>query len=110
MAHLREVPQLRRLRFGDRQQQVTSVGLANLRFLIKLQSLDMSCFRTTDADLQYVQGLTQMEELLLGGGITDAGLVHLRRLTKLKKLVPSVSQGHRGGREEAPARPTALYD
>ena len=40
----------------------------------------------TDTDLQYVQGLTQIKELWLGEGITDAGLVHLQGLTRLEKV------------------------
>ena len=85
MACLHDMPHLRRLKFGDRQR-VTHAGLANLRFLTQLRRLDMTDVEMTDADLEFLEGLTQMEELCLGDGVTDAGLAHLRRLTRLKSL------------------------
>ena len=43
--------------------------------------------KITDAGLVHVKGLTKMEALVLGGTIvTDAGLVHLKGLTNLQYL------------------------
>jgi hypothetical protein len=86
MAHLREAPHLTLLNVHSRG--VTSAGLANLQFLAQLRRLrlELENYHPTDADLQCVEPLSQLEELTLIGDITDAGLLRLRRLTKLKYL------------------------
>jgi hypothetical protein len=67
-------------------------GLAHLRGLTGLQSLDLSeCERVTDAGLAHLAGLTGLQSLDLGGceqgkRVTDAGLAHLRGLTGLRSL------------------------
>ncbi len=44
-------------------------------------------YRVTDADLEHLKVMTNLEELLLGEGrVTDAGLEHLKGLTNLKVL------------------------
>jgi hypothetical protein len=86
MANLKDVPELRKLSFGGFQERVTNRGLAYLRFLPKLQQLRLRGAPITDADLQYIEGMTELEELAIDGGITDAGLTHLHGMKRLKLL------------------------
>ena len=85
LAHLRDVPRLRKLRFGP-TYEITDAGLANLRFLKHLQRLEMEFVPMTDARMQYLQGLTELEELSLGPEVTDTGLSYLAGLSKLSSL------------------------
>ena len=49
--------------------------------------LDLLETKVTDAGLVHLKGLTKRQELYLGGTkVTDAGLVHLQGLKKLQKL------------------------
>ena len=49
--------------------------------------------RITDAGLVHLKGLTNLQDLKLGGTkITDAGLVHLKGLTNLQELHLSDTQ------------------
>ena len=42
-------------------------------------------------DLEHLTGITNLQELCLGKTlITDAGLVHLRGLTKLRQITPTI--------------------
>ena len=54
-------------------------------------SLDHS--QITDADLHLLEGLTDLQNLLIRGTqITDAGLVHLKGLTKLKECYFTITR------------------
>ena len=71
-------------------------GCADLRPLSALapgdlQGLELECEGITDASLQYISGLTGLEELTVRppATIRDAGFVHLRNLTSLNRLVVS---------------------
>jgi len=71
---------------------VSKQASADLSFLGALAPSDITGLRLTgkaiaDAGLVHLRGLTRLEELdLADTRITDAGLVHLRHLTGLKEL------------------------
>jgi hypothetical protein len=67
-----------------RDAPVTDAGLEHLRGLAELEKL---CFWVTDAGLEHLRGLPRLRELDLGGTkVTDAGLEHLKELRQLEKL------------------------
>ena len=62
--------------------------LTRIRHLRRLEYLQLSYSRVTDAGLENIAELTHLGELLLRGTrISDAGLVHLKGLTDLRCLV-----------------------
>ena len=80
-----EWPRLRKLWLFE--TKITDAGLDHLKGLTQLQDLELHKARITDAGLKQLKGLTQLRELeLYGTKITDAGLVHLRGLTNLRYL------------------------
>jgi hypothetical protein len=53
----------------------------------QLRTRDLYNAQITDAGLEHLKPLSQLQELLLGGKcITDAGLERLRGLSQLQKL------------------------
>jgi hypothetical protein len=65
----------------------TDAGLEHLQGLTQLQTLDLSHAPVTDAGLEHLKGLTQLRVLCLSGTrVTDAGLEHLKGLTQLQRL------------------------
>jgi len=50
-------------------------------------SVDLHSSQATDAELEHIEGMTELEYLWLNTQITDAGLEHLTGLTKLDYLV-----------------------
>jgi len=60
------------------------IGLEHLQGLTNPEGLCL--FGTTHDSLEYLQGLTALRVLRLDGQITDAGMVHLKGLTKIEKL------------------------
>ena len=72
----------------DRKPPVTDADLLHLKRLANsLVHLDLHGTKVTDAGLTHLKGLTKLEELsLINTNVTGAGLVHLKRLTKLKTL------------------------
>jgi hypothetical protein len=62
--------------------------LSRLACLERLESLDLRRnFRLTDADLVHLRGMTRLRELRLGmSGVRGPGLAHLRSLTRLESL------------------------
>jgi hypothetical protein len=67
--------------------RVTDAGLEHLKGLTQLEWLDLMDTPVTDAGLEHLKGLTQLQELYLGGTkVTDAGLDYLKGLTQLRTL------------------------
>ena len=67
--------------------KITDAGLAHLKGLENLKSLNLVWTKITDEGLVHLKGLTNLEKLYLSvTKITDAGLIHLKGLTKLKLL------------------------
>jgi Leucine-rich repeat (LRR) protein len=66
----------------------TDAELVYLQGLSQLQELWLNSNRVTDAGLVHLQGLRQLKHLSLNNSkVTDAGLVYLQGLTKLQNLV-----------------------
>ena len=57
-----------------------------LKLHTKLKMLHLGGPKITDAGLVHLKGLTKLQRLVLPSNITDAGLVHLQGLTKLQTL------------------------
>src|SRR5262249_16382505 len=75
------------LRPGFTGPRITDAGLAHLKDLTDLESLDLMGQDITDAGLEHVKGMKNLRELNLSGpGITDAGLEHLKGLDRLERL------------------------
>ena len=67
--------------------QVTDAGLEHLRGLSQLQLLGLEGTQVTDAGLEHLKGLSQLQVLGLDKThVTDAGLEHLKGLRHLKFL------------------------
>lgn len=68
--------------------EVTDADLEHLECLTQLQWLNLFNTGVTDAGLEHLKGLTQLQRLELGGAtkVTDAGLEHLKGLTELGGL------------------------
>ena len=67
--------------------KVTDAGLENLQDLPQLQSLVLFNTQITDAGLAHLKGLTKLRGLSLDTTkVTDAGLIHLKGLTQLQSL------------------------
>ena len=95
LAHLKAIKTLESLRLLDRD--ITDAGLRHLAELLRLRELDlprphfidpnMNKNYYTDEGLKAISGLASLEMLHLGGiGVTDVGVRHLGRLTRLKEL------------------------
>ena len=68
--------------------QITDAGLEHLKGLTNLESLILEDTQITGVGLVHLKGLTNLEALWLRGTqITDAGLVHLKGLPKLESLI-----------------------
>lgn len=66
---------------------VTDAGLAHLKGLTNLRSLELSFCKVGDAGLAHLKGLSRLESLYLyGTRVKGPGLEHLKGLTKLKSL------------------------
>jgi hypothetical protein len=72
---------------------ITDAGLAHIRGLSRLRTVDLLEAKVTDAGMKYLAGLKQLRSLvLIGSPITDAGLVDLGRLSCLQTLDLSESK------------------
>lgn len=66
---------------------VTDAGLEHLSGLTNLETLSLEYTQVTDADLQYLSGLTNLMELYLNHTqVSDVGLQHLSGLNNLHEL------------------------
>jgi Leucine-rich repeat (LRR) protein len=90
-AHLEKIvsfcPNLLSLSLGH-CSMLTDQGLAGLKSLKQLESLDLTFCNISDAALVHVKELTYLKKLNLAElySITDSGLEHLKTLTSLKEL------------------------
>jgi hypothetical protein len=66
--------------------RLTADGLEQLRFLTKLEDLDLAETEVTDATLGPILELTRLESLTLRGPVTDRGLERLASLRNLRGL------------------------
>lgn len=62
--------------------------IANLKPMTAVKTVDLSGCNLTDAGLEHLKGLTQVDFLSLkrNSDITDAGIAHLKGLTRLQTL------------------------
>ncbi len=73
---------------GLHKTTVTAGTMADLGKLSKLTGLDLGAAKIGDNDLTGLQHLPRLQTLsLFDTGVTDAGLVHLRSIKKLKVLI-----------------------
>jgi Leucine-rich repeat (LRR) protein len=85
MAHLKGLTKLESLELWF--TQVGDAGLAHLKGLTKLTCLGLYVTQVSDAGLAHLKGLTRLTYLHLSGTlVSDAGLAHLKGLTKLTNL------------------------
>jgi hypothetical protein len=74
-------------RLSTKSNNISDAGLENLEGLTQLEVLVMGGPRITDAGLERLRRLTQLRELCLDyTQVTDAGLAHLKGLTHLQFL------------------------
>ncbi len=72
-------------------KNITDAGLAHLKTLTSLTSIELCGTNITDTGLAHLGNLTSLTSIeLYGRNITDAGLVHLSKLTLLSSLNLSV--------------------
>ena len=65
--------------------RITDAELEHLQGLLQLQGLELSSIKVTDAGLEHLKGLIQLKRLnLMGTKVTDAGV------SELKKALPNV--------------------
>lgn len=82
------------LRTSDNNDcKINGSGLAGLRGLDKLQTLELADIWITDDSLKLLKDLPALESLTIRNAkITDAGLVHLQSLPKVKSITLSNNQ------------------
>ena len=91
LAHLKNLTALESLDL--RFTQITDAGLAHLKNLTALESLNLSVTKITEAGLPHLKNLIALERLNLSvTKITDAGLAHLKNLIALERLNLSVTK------------------
>ena len=92
LIHLKNLTSLKNLSLS--KTLITDASLVHLKDMTWLKGLELYDTEIGDDGLAYLKGLTSLEKLILGNidrdsgisPITDAGLVHLSTLTKLKQL------------------------
>lgn len=68
---------------------VTDAGIAHLAGLTEMKELTILQANLTNRSLEHMQNMTKMEDLYIAysKGITDAGLVHLRKMKRLQRFM-----------------------
>ena len=92
LIHLKNLTSLKKLSLS--KTYITDASLAHLKDMSWLEELELYDTEIGDDGLAYLKGLTSLERLILGSidrksgvsPITDAGLAHLSKLTRLKNL------------------------
>lgn len=101
--YVRDLPQLGG--FVNLDPNVRDEDLLLLARATKLQGLNLSCNKSelTDAGLQNLRGLANLEQLWLGDKMTGVGLTHLRELPNLRSVACEGATA--AGLEQAAALP-----
>ena len=91
LATISRLPQLERLgiMYTQGTSRLTDTALAHISNLTSLEHLSLYDTNTSDTGLAYIQGLVSLQYLALRGPrmrITDAGLLHIQSLGKLRTL------------------------
>lgn len=104
------VASFNRLRFLS-CKHATDAGLEHLSDLPQLETLDLQFGQVTDAGLEQLSGLKHLRELNLNGTtpVTDAGLRHVRELTQLRALLLAGTAVTDAGLEEVEELPQLRY-
>ena len=92
LIHLKNLTSLKNLSLS--KTSITDASLAHLKEMSWLEELELYDTEVGDDGLAYLKGLTSLTRLILGSidrdsgisPITDAGLAHLSKLTRLKNL------------------------
>ena len=86
LAYLQNHTTLRELNLSG--TRVTDAGMATVEGLVNLQLLAVERTKVTEAGLASIEKLSELQTLWIGNGVhvTDAGLVHLQNLTKLRRI------------------------
>jgi Leucine-rich repeat (LRR) protein len=85
LAPLAKLPEIEWI--GLHLSDITEADLEYLKGLTKLRRLGLADIRLTDTGMKRLEGMTTLEILyLMENPITDAGLDHIQMLTKLKEL------------------------
>ncbi len=79
---LQKLVRVKKIRLGP----ITDAGLEGLSGMTNLEELSLDGTKVTDAGLKSIAGMTRLLELTLGGNITDAGYAPLKALTRLETL------------------------
>ncbi len=84
MKHLEGLPQLRRLTCGER---ITDTGLQYVEGCTHLQELLLSRTKVSDAGVRHLRGLSELQYLVIEDTkVTDAALEQVRGLKRLEEL------------------------
>jgi ankyrin repeat protein len=81
LAVLRHLPHLRRFEMAW-QNAITDEGVANLQFCPELESVDLMGTMTGDATIAALGGKQDLRRLKTGRLVTDAGIEHLRAISR----------------------------
>lgn len=92
LIHLKNLTSLKNLSLS--KTLISDASLVHLKDMTWLKGLELYDTEIGDDGLAYLRGLTSLEKLILGNidrdsgisPITDAGLVHLSKLTELKQI------------------------
>jgi formylglycine-generating enzyme required for sulfatase activity len=106
LAHLKGLTQLREIDLSS--AGITDAGLEHLKELtqLQIQKIDLTSTPITDAGLAHLKGLTQLRQVDLSStSITGAGLEHLKGLTALREVDLSNTQITDAGLEHLAALP-----
>jgi hypothetical protein len=89
LAHLKTLTGLKSLNLG--QCDLTGQGLVHLSGMKQLEYIGLSgCHDMTDQGFKHIGDLTSLVTLHAGGRhVTDQGIKHIKRLTRLERLVLS---------------------